>query len=338
MVRGKGFTREDGAAALAAFIAMTDELTEKSWSRCGMPMSSGRVAELVGVESFSYAVCDYAGQHAPDDRVYLWSICPVRKRHPAGLRFIGTRTLWREGVCPVCEVQQSHLFPGPTFAERFPDAVPYLADPADAQSREWHVDFACVECGHRTSWSPRSLPELPRCGWCKATRGVAPGELVERRGGGEVVRLEADLAAAVTQSGITVSAGHGIVTTRDTYVRPVIKPDLVLPGLRVAIELDNTKPSSWARNNHDSRDGAADDHLRDRLLAVLGWRVLRIRRPDQRVIGDWPWRIETTSRSPKKLTRLILAELVGAGLAVEDVHSTAVGDQQAPRPGTRELS
>ena len=338
MVRGKGFTRVDGAAALAAFVAMTGELTEKSWAKSGMPMSSGRVAELVGAESFSYAVCDYSGQHAPDDRVYLWSICPSRKRHPAGLRFRGTRSQWIAGVCPVCMAQQSRQTPAPTFAQRFPDAVKYLADPADAESRAWQVDFACIDCGHRTPWSPRST-DPPRCAWCKATEGVPPGELVKRRGGGDPVKLEADLATAIAQLGVTVSGEDGIVTVPDTYVVPVITPDLVLPELRVVIELDNTKPTGWARNNHDTRDGIADDRRRDQLLRDLGWRVLRIRRPDQKTVGEWPWRIETTSRAPKKLARLILAELEQAGLAADSSHEPAGNAARpVPRPAISESS
>lgn len=101
---------------------------------------------------------------------------------------------------------------------------------------------------------------------------------------------------------------QGVVTNRGPYRVPVIKPDLALPECKVAIELDHL----GRYNRHDDEAGAEDDVLRDLLLADLGWRTLRIRRPDQVKRGDWPWRIETNTDAPRKLAALVTALLIGS--------------------------
>ena len=148
------------------------------------------------------------------------------------------------------------------------------------------------------------------------------------------MQLEADLEVAISEFGIEVSGVHGIVARRGTYIRPVIKPDLVLPELRVAVELDNAADNPWRRNNHDTADGMADDRRRDSLLWDLGWRVLRVRRPDQTTFDDWPWRIETVSQSPKKVAALVLAQLELLASCPRPRTRPTTGRRQSPRSVT----
>ncbi len=310
MAQHEGWNREDAEGALADFLLTSSVLSEKAWS--GGTMSSGRVAALLGADNFSHAVCDYAAQHAPVDRVYVWPICPIGKRHRHQDYFRGTRVEWLTGECPVCRASAARyrewVRAAPTFRERHPDAVQYLADPADAESRAGVVEFACTKCGEAMSWSPRSTSP-PCCSWCQGGGGALPGDLVIRSGGGKPVRFEAELAVELTKFGFSASGGHGIVTKRGTYIVPVIKPDIVLPEQKVAIEVDNTVSNTWVQNRHDDPDGTADDQHRDQLLGDVGWAVLRIRRPEQPSEGDWPWRVETRSQSPRTVASLIVTAL-----------------------------
>jgi len=306
VARRKGFAHKDAQSALADFILASDELTEKAWSR--ERMSSGRVAALMGAVNFSHAVCGYAAQHAPDDMVYTWSICPTGQRHQRQFYFRGTRAEWLTGECPVCRESQARRegweADAPTFRKRYPHAVQYLADPGDAESRSGLLTFACSSCGESMAWSPRSASP-PRCSWCRATGGAEPGALVPREGGGQPVKFETELTAQLIRCGFVASGDHGIVTERGTYIVPVIKPDIVLPELQVAIEVDNTPSNEWVHNRHDDPEGVADDQQRDQLLGALGWAVLRIRRPEQPSVAGWPWRVETRSQSPQKVASLI---------------------------------
>lgn len=310
MARRKGFVHKDARIALADFILTSDELTEKAWH--GQPISSGRVAVLLGAENFSHAVCDYAARHAPDNRVYTWSICPAGRRHQRKFYFRGTRAAWLTGECAVCRESAARhemwVKTTPTFRDRYPDAVQYLADPADAESRAGLVKFACTTCGESMSWSPRSTSP-PRCYWCQGTGGAQPGELIIRTGGGEPVKFETELTVELARRGFTAPLNRGIVMKRGTYVVPVVKPDIVLSDRKIAIEVDNTPSNGWVHNRHDDPEGAADDQLRDQLLAILGWRVLRVRRPGQPVVGRWPWRVETTSGAVRRVADLIAVEL-----------------------------
>lgn len=311
-------TRDEVVRALDAFIDSSSELTNKAWAG---PMSSGTVASHVGGVNFSRTVCDYAAEHAPDGKVFVWSICPRGERHKTEFLFRGTRRDWLAGDCPRCQDlarwREQAKEATPTFRQLHPNLVAYLADPADADSRGELVGFVCSRCGEQIPWSPR-YKGLPMCIWCRDSKGRLPGQMVLRRGGGDDVQLEEDLAVAIGTLGFTIVADHGIVTERNTYVRAVIKPDILLPALRVAVELDNSPPSGHRPNNHDSLSGIDDDQRRDRLLGGLGWRVLRIRRPDQPTDGAWPWRVETTSQSPRKLADLVGAALDVAGLTHQD--------------------
>ena len=304
------FTRDDVVAAVDAFLESTQDLSRHAWK--GLPMSAGPVAVHLGAADFSHAVCDYASQHARSDRVYVWPLCPAGRRHRAEGYFRGTRVEWATGVCPLCREQaerrQAWLDSLPTFAEEHPQLVSFLADPMDAGSRGALVNFRCADCGHQPiTWSPK-IGGVPMCSWCKARQGAQPGDLVERVGGGDLVRLEIELTDALVSHGVEASHRLGIVTERDRYHVPIVKPDIVFTRMRVALEVDNT-PSGWRGNRHDTSEGVADDQHRDVVLLRVGWRVLRIRRPDQVSIGHWPWRIETTSLAPSKLAALIVEEL-----------------------------
>lgn len=310
MARRKGLTRHDVEEALADFLLTSSDLSEKAWF--GRTMSSGSVAKILDADNFSHAACSYAAQHAPDDVVYTWPICPTGKRHKREFYFRGTRAEWSTGECPVCRESRARREDweanAPTFRERYPHAVQYLANSSDAEGRSGMLTFACTSCGESMSWSPRSASP-PCCSWCQAADGAQPGALVLRAGGGQPVKFETQLTAELTRCGFIASSDHGIVTERGTYIVPVIKPDIVLPELQLAIEVDNTPSNEWVHNRHNDLEGVADDQQRDQLLGALGWAVLRIRRPEQPTVAGWPWRVETRSQSPRKVASLIAGAL-----------------------------
>lgn len=122
------------------------------------------------------------------------------------------------------------------------------------------------------------------------------------------MQLETDLASALRERhGLNAVHDMGIVIVKgallvdgfgDTaYPLPAVKPDLVLPDDKVAIELD----LGGRLRSHEAPDTVAQDQHRDRALNDVGWRVLRIRQPGWPTEGSWPWRIETMSRSPRVL-------------------------------------
>jgi len=145
--------------------------------------------------------------------------------------------------------------------------------------------------------------------------------LISRRGGGVDVALEKGLAHSLLALGIAADASLGIVVPPSRYFVGIVKPDVVILDPCVAIEIDNHPGDT---NRHPTPDGEGDDRARDALLAEVGWRVLRIRRPDAPADGAWPWRIETTSRAPRKLASLVAEELK------RDGHEPAVDERNAP--------
>lgn len=303
-------------SAVDSFIARTSELTTKAWKDLALPVSSTTVTKYLGGGTFSLGICEYASKHAPDAKMYVWPICPRGKRHETNDYFMGTPVDWKDGQCAVCTTKedryQGWLDEQPTFASKHPHLVPYLFHPEDAQSRG-HVQFRCSECQqHAGAWSPDFGP-VPVCSVCRACGDAQPGDLVARGGGGSRVKLEEELTKALCELGLEADNTVGIVTKRGSYCVPVVKPDVVLPALRIAVELDNSPTSGYSLNRHDTASGIADDQLRDQVLADVGWRTLRIRRPDQAVENDWPWRVETTSQSARKLAALVGAACELAG-------------------------
>lgn len=314
-VTGIKHTREVIIAALDEFLGSTDELTNRAWVAGSRP-DGGAVTKLMGSSSFTRTLCEYAAENAVDGKTYLWGLCPTGKRHTPELYFRGSTAEWLAGVCPTCERQAQRrtawLAAQPTFAELFPDLVPYLCDPAQARSRGEIVAFGCSDCGHGpVPWKP-ARRGVPRCNWCEASEGRQPGELVHRIGGGTSVKFEQDLAGQLGNLGEQVTTNQGILTKRDSYLVPVIKPDLILPARRIALEVDHLGGRRF-KDRHAEEDGFADDQLRDRLLGALGWRVLRIRRSDHPTRGDWPWRIEATpSGTARAIARAVVQTLAPA--------------------------
>lgn len=313
-------TLETVTAALHTFLADSDQLTQKSW-RLGSGVSSSTVVRLLGPGHFTNILCDFAAQHAPEERTYRWGLCPMRQRHQPEDYFVGTKGQWLAGSCPKCEQKavrrQAWLEQLPTFEQEHPHLVDYLFDKADAQSRGELVSFVCAECGSGPMrWSPRAAG-VPTCSWCKVAQGHEPGAAVPRDGGGEHVRFEHDLADALNSLGYSATTTMGVLVPKGSYFTPVIKSDILLLDARIAIEVDHVGGYRVA-NTHDTPEGTMDDKLRDELLDSVGWRTLRIRRPDQAADGSWPWRVETTSSAPKKVAQLIDDELRRASMCADE--------------------
>lgn len=131
--------------ALQQFVSSSQDLSQGAWNG---PVSSSAVVNCLNDGTFSEAISRYAAQHGVDDLVYLWPVCPRGKRHRKIEYFSGTRTEYQQGACPTCDRQADlsrvWLESQPTFAEKYPHLVAYLADPADAQSKEM-VAFRCSE-------------------------------------------------------------------------------------------------------------------------------------------------------------------------------------------------
>ena len=300
--------------SLNFFLKSTSELTDKAWKQLLIKISTTTVVNRMGFESFSHLVCNYASENAPDAKVYVWPICPNGKRHNLVDYFKGTRSQWSSDNCLKCSISEKHkqerLELQPTFATKYPHLVPFLVDSSNADSKDHMVRFMCSVCAKPDCpWSPSWGP-VPTCSWCQARNGALPGETVKRLGGGAPVKLEKELHLELLTLGIDANSDLGIVTKQDTYIVPIIKPDIVIPNLKIVIELDNSPTSLYSLNRHSTKDGATDDKLRDLLLSDLNWKTLRIRRPDQEVDGSWPWRVETNSQSPRKLAKLVYEKII----------------------------
>ncbi len=286
----KKFDRDVLHEALVHYMKTSGDVRPRAWDRAcvaaGLPVH-GTLTKYIGdgrgpLQLFT----DYATQYAPNDRTLLWSLCPDGVLHGGDSRgWTGTVIERAASRCEVCREQ----------ARRAEERV--LA---------------------RAAWEA-SLPPL--------------GGLMPRPGGGQAIALDRALGDALVVRGLEVRSDLGVRIPLDRdypwsyhpfigqsaddpwrpWPLPALKPDLVLPDLRVAIELDNTSGSSdrWRgfTNRHHTSDGVADDQARDAVLGEFGWRVLRVRRPDAPTVGDWPWRVETTSQSARILAQLIIEAL-----------------------------
>jgi hypothetical protein len=314
------FSDDEVRTALARFVHKSDDLrvtTYTATNPLGSPSAHIITTRLPG-KNFEEVVTLFAIEHGSPGRLYRWSTCPNGFKHlreAAGSQIFATiadRAALRCGHCEANRSREAERIASlPTFAEKFPGAVPWLADSTDAAARGKLVTFRCSRCDDdNVRWSPSS-DHSPLCYYCKTVGTAAPGDLVPRRGGGEQVQLETDLAAALhdlykmatlTESGIVVERGAILIEgRRGVHSLPVIKPDVLLPSHRVAVEVDL---GGYDYSHHDGRD-VRQDRERDQALNNVGWRVLRIREPGAPVIGEWPWRIETKSRNPTVLASLI---------------------------------
>ncbi len=113
------------------------------------------------------------------------------------------------------------------------------------------------------------------------------------------VDVRTDLGIVIPQRLIVIDGAFG------AYPLPAIKPDFILVGERVAIELDQRGRG----NNHAHAAHVRQDVSRDLALAAVGWRCLRIRQPDMPTIASWPWRIETNSTSSTVIANAVMKAL-----------------------------
>jgi hypothetical protein len=301
---------------LEAFVSTTNDLTEKSWRTYAAAHngpSSGIVAKYMNAPTYSDLICSFAAATDHPGRSFTWPICPLGRKHGhADNHWRGSVKQRSEEQCDFCATvaaeQAAYTASLPTFAELYPELVEHLENAGDAASRGKFVSFRCNLCNTAgIKWAP-GRGGVPTCKHCLASGGRPPGSVVARAGGGTTVGLEGKVAAELSELGFVADHEVGVVVPPGAYVVGVVKPDVVILDACVAVELDN---NASELNRHHSADGASDDQLRDRLLAASGWKVLRVRRPDAPVVGDWPWRIETTSVAAKKLAGLVAAEVRG---------------------------
>ena len=222
-----------------------------------------------------------------------WAPCPLSRWGAEGFC-----------ICDGCD--------RPTLGEQYPELVSLLVDPEDARRMHdlhglaWRV---CVdpELNHPPAFGPATAVEQGlRCRVCHPPplsprelerqqffTNYPPGSLAPARPG-PVSRLEAPVAAALRdlRPQLTIDENTAVALPADAGYHHAwtLKPDLVLPDRRIAIEIDGGTGSSPAYSRHDRPEGAADDAWRDRLLQQLGWQVLRLRHPRALSLDDSPVR------------------------------------------------
>jgi len=137
-----------------------------------------------------------------------------------------------------------------------------------------------------------------------------------REGGGVRVARDADVAVRLERDhGLVVATDLGVVARGLGYVVPVIKPDLLLPDERVAVEIDL---DDHRADMHARDERAADDRRRDELPASVGWPVLRVRRAHHPVDGDWPWRVVPATESVGNVAAAIATALAEEARATRE--------------------
>ncbi len=327
-------------AVVQQFVGESDDLRQVTYNK-----KAGRRAwpSHVTIAKHSdrgdtfFEVAHSAGVEFGGDREFVWPTCPLGELSHFTETSSGekryekmTAQQWQarsdSRTCGPCaeryeerreaqEADSARIALLPTFREALPDVVEHLFDPLDADTKyePWPNRFGgkCHLCFDRVSasdWDPGANLDAdpPTCRYCKATNGQPPGSLIDRAGGGTRVALEQTLARAIAERGYPAWKGVAIVVPQGSYLVPAIAPDIVIPSLHLAIELDNSKQP---KNQHMTPDGVADDQKRDGLLEDFGWEVIRVRRPDAPIDRSWPWRVETTSVSPNVIANLIVAKM-----------------------------
>lgn len=308
------WSREIIETHLESFLSTNDDLTEKSWrayAAAHSGPSSGIVAKYMEAANFSELICTFATANGHAHGSFTWPICPVGRRHgQVESHWRGTIAQRSAGLCDFCaavaDERAAYTSRLPTFAELYPALVEFLEHREDAETRGKFVSFRCHLCSTAPiKWAP-DRGGAPTCRYCLTSGGQPPGSVFAHSGGGMTVALESNVARELCELGFIADHEVGIVVPPGAYVVGIVKPDVVILDACVAVELDH---SASELNRHHTAEGIADDQLRDKLLAASGWKVLRVRRPDAAVVGDWPWRTETTSVAAKKLAGLIAAEL-----------------------------
>jgi hypothetical protein len=153
---------------------------------------------------------------------------------------------------------------------------------------------------------PKIVPKKP---WTPPEPSAPIGALVP--GNSESSELEEKFRAALVAAGISLYEERlgilcGFDEVRNRY--PVLTPDFLIPDARVCIEIDPD-------NTHSDR--IDQDKSRNALLAVAGWRVVRLRMGGLDAIGEWDVVSESGSYT------------IAAGAALAE----AVRDAIAGRPG-----
>jgi hypothetical protein len=314
------FTDHEVFSCLVEFVQTTDDLRGTAYNerarKASWPAQATTVKRL-GAHNFEAAVTQVATEHGDPEVRYRWSTCPNGYKHGDFSTIYATLAERAALNCKDCEdaAQRNaeRLRRLPTFREQFPHAVSWLANPSDASSKGRIVYFRCTNCGaDDVLWQPERH-DPPMCHYCRSVREAVPGDLIERRGGGDLVLLDHDVARALkSRHGLHAPIDLGIVIPRGAvladgmygkYPLPALKPDIVLPVDRIAVEMDfDGKPGG---RSHCDAETEAQDYQRDQVLSAIAWPVLRVRPPGWPSRGEWPWRVESSSRSPRVLADLI---------------------------------
>jgi hypothetical protein len=212
-----------------------------------------------------------------------------------------------------------------TIQQAYPDLVPRLVVPGDAAraSSRWVCWRLCDVVGHPAIEGPADRVARTElyCGRCRARARVyadhGPGDVLKPRGRAAVSSVEKAVfeILGVELSHLGVRPGWRVVLPPDAdyYDMTSLTPDCLLVTAKIAVELDGGDGQSDMYSRHDTVEGAADDAHRDRLLARVGWQVIRVRHPRALRLKDSPARVVTSSsHSP----------VVLAGALVEVVRST----------------
>lgn len=105
------------------------------------------------------------------------------------------------------------------------------------------------------------------------------------------------------------------------------RPDILIPGLRVAIEFDGRR-SGKRPTGHVTRDGKQQDILKDQRIREVGWEVVRVRTGRMGILG--PFDVKVREKLGPADTPKIIWAVINASLELDTlIHNLAVLKQPA---------
>lgn len=136
------------------------------------------------------------------------------------------------------------------------------------------------------------------CWACRVSRehdGVRPGEIM-RSWGAPTSRTERRLAKHLAEWFVLADEDMNTIKFAQAFMTyPWGKPDIIIPGLRVAVEFDGTG-AAGVEDGHDTDDGKTVDILKDELMREVGWEVVRVRTSGMPRLG--PFDVQAEAISP----------------------------------------
>jgi very-short-patch-repair endonuclease len=204
-----------------------------------------------------------------------------------------------------------------SIEEVHPELVGRLFDPRDAHlAVSLWVPWACPvrDPDHdpiKATAASVAAGEV-YCGGCRSKDEFyakhTPGEVLEVTRFKPSTPLEQKLCDALNElaPGLRARTRRQIVIAKEAryHRKYTIAPDLILAD-HVAVEVDGGNGKGYSR--HDLPEGVVDDARRDRLLADVGWSVIRVRHPDGNGLRSSPATfVRTASTSAVKIAPLVL--------------------------------